>query len=151
MLPGGWRRSGMLDAAHRADGPRHHLDIGVTLPPLDGATIQADSLISSPDSWRLYLRARPGWWNYSTEDHSRRSRFSVHAEDDLGGLYLAEFDGYTGRPFQEEEEEFGRDHAGFALRFLPRLDPFARALKLTCKGASEEVALHIGLAPVAAP
>lgn len=93
-----WRLAQVGHARCGAPGrrPLHHLDIGVTLPPLDGVTIQADSLISSPDSWRLYLRARPGWWNYSTEDHSRRSRFSVRAEDDLGGLYLAEFDGYTG-------------------------------------------------------
>lgn len=152
-LPSSW--SGMLDAARRADGPRQSLDIGAALPPIDGVTVQIDSLSSSPDSWRLYLRARPGWWNYSEEDHRRRSLVSVYAEDELGGTYVSEFGGSTGLPARDEE--FGgngsarRGHEEFALRFVPRLDPLARALKLTCRGASQEVAIHLGLVPAAAP
>jgi hypothetical protein len=53
----------MLDAARRADGVGHHLDIGAALPPIDGVAVQVDSLISWPDSCRLYLRAMPVWWN----------------------------------------------------------------------------------------
>jgi hypothetical protein len=56
-LPASW--SAMLGAARRADGPRHHLDIGAALPLIDGVAVQVDSLISWPDSWRLYLRATP--------------------------------------------------------------------------------------------
>ncbi len=40
-LPASW--SSMLDAARRADGPRHHLDIGAALPPIDGVAVQAPS------------------------------------------------------------------------------------------------------------
>jgi hypothetical protein len=56
-------------------------------------------------------------------------------------MYLSTFGGSTGHP----------DHEELALRFLPRLDPLARALKLTCRGASEEVAVDLGLLPGAAP
>jgi hypothetical protein len=138
-LPRSW--SGMLDAARRADGPRHHLDIGAALPPIDGVAVQVDSLISWPGSWRLYLRATPGWWSHSQQGHRKWSPVSIHGEDDRGGMYLSTFGGSTGHP----------DHEELALRFLPRLDPFARALKLTCRGASEEVAVDLGLLPGAAP
>ena len=136
-LPASW--SGMLDAARRPDGPRRHLDIGAALPPIDGVALQVDSLISWPGSWRLYLRARPGWWTHSEDHHRRRNPVSVHADDDRGGTYLSTFGGSTGH----------RDHEELALRFLPRLDPLARALKLTCRGAREEVAVDLSLVPAA--
>lgn len=138
-LPASW--SGMLDAARRADGPRRHLDIGAALPLIDGVAVQVDSLISWPGSWRLYLRARPGWWSYSEDGHRKRNPVSVHAEDDCGGTYLSTFGGSTGH----------RGHEELALRFLPRLDPLARALKLTYRGASEEVVVDLGLVPAATP
>jgi len=138
-LPREWSR--MLDAARRADGPRHHLDICAALPPIDGVAVQADTLISMSDGWRLYLRATPGWWRYSEDRHRKWSPVSVHAEDDRAGMYLSIFGGSTGH----------RGHEELALRFLPRLDPLARALKLTCRGASEEVVVDLGLVPAAAP
>jgi hypothetical protein len=138
-LPRSW--SGMLDAARRADGPRRHLDVCAALPPIDGVAVQADSLISMADGWRLYLRATPGWWSYSEDGHRKWNPVSVHAEDDRAGTYLSIFDGGTGHRGYEE----------LALRFLPRLDPLARALKLTCRGASEEVVVDLGLVPATAP
>jgi hypothetical protein len=138
-LPRNW--SGMLDAARRADGPQRHLDICAALPAIDGVAVQVDILISMTDRWRLYLRATPGWWNYSEDGHRKWNRVSVHAEDDRAGTYLSILDGSTGHSGNEE----------LALRFLPRLDPLARALKLTCRGASEEVVVDLGLVPAAAP
>lgn len=123
------------DQALPADGPRRHLDICAALPPIDGVTVQADTLISMSEGWRLYLRARPGWWNYSEDGHRKWSPVSVHAEDDRAGTYQSIFDGSTGH----------RGHEELALRFLPRLDPLARSLKLTCRGASEEVVVDLGL------
>jgi hypothetical protein len=139
-LPASW--SVMLDAARRADGPRHHLDLGIALPPVDGVAVQLDCLISMPGSWRLYLRAMPGWRD-SGEDGRRRDLVSVHADDDLGGAYLSTFGGGSGS-WPRGREELG-------LRFLPRLDPLARALKLTFRGASEELAVDISLEPAAVP
>jgi hypothetical protein len=138
-LPRSW--SGMLAAARRADGPRYHLDTAAALPVIDGVAVQVDSLISWPDSWRLYLHARPGLWNDSEDDHHKWTTVSVHAEDDRGGTYLSTVGGGTRRDGHEE----------LALLFLPRLDPLARALKLTCRGASEEVVVDLGLVPAAAP
>jgi hypothetical protein len=138
-LPATW--SGMLGAARRGDGPRHHLDIGAALPPIDGVAVQLDSLISWPDSWQLYLRAMPGWWAYGEVGHRKWPSVSVLAEDDLGGSYVSTFGGSTRH----------RDHEELALRFLPRLDPLAHALKLTCRGASEEIAVDLDLVPAAAP
>ena len=135
MNPAEQELSGMLAAAGRGDGPPHHLDIGVALPPIDGVTVQVDSLFSGPGSWRLYLRAMPGWWKYSEDRRRKWSPVSVHAEDDRGGTYVSDYGGGTGH----------RDHEELALRFRPRLDPLAQALKLTLRGASEEVPVTLGL------
>jgi hypothetical protein len=137
-LPRSW--SGMLEAAQRTDGPLRHLDICAALPPIDGLAVQVDVLISMSDRWRLYLRATPGWWNHREDGHRKRIPVSVHAEDDRGGTYLSIFDGSTGYRGKEE----------LALRFLPRLDPLARSLKLTCRGASKEIVVDLGLIPAVA-
>jgi hypothetical protein len=129
----------MLAAAERRDGPRYHLDLGASLPPVDGVTVLIDSLFSTHDGWRLYLRAAPGWWKYSGDRDRKWAVLSVSPEDDRGGSYISTFGGSTGH----------QDHEEVTLRFLPRLDPAARALKLTVRGATEEVPVTIGLDAVA--
>lgn len=143
-LPASW--SGMLDAARRADGPRHQLDIGAALPPIDGVAVLADSLISGSDSWRLYLRVTPSWWSHGEDNRRQPTRVSVYSQDDRGGTYLSTLDGSTrnldlDEPAYEEKVE----HEVLALRFLPRLDPNARALTLTFRGADEEIAIDLRL------
>jgi len=138
-LPRSW--SGMLDAAQRVDGPRRHLDIGAALPPVDGVAVQVDILVSMSDGWRLYLRATPGWRTFGEDSHRTGNPVSVYAEDDRAGRYLSTLGGGTADRGSEE----------FALRFLPRLDPLARALKLTYRGASQEVVVDLGLVPAVAP
>lgn len=76
--------------------PRHPLDIAAALPAVDGIVAQLDSLFSWPGSWEVYLRARPGWWAYSEDQRRRWPPVSVHAEDDLSGMYLNVFGGSTG-------------------------------------------------------
>jgi hypothetical protein len=142
-LPASW--SGMLGAAQRADGPGHHLDIEAALPPIDGVTVQLDSLISWPGIWRLYLRATPAWWRYSEDGRRKWHAVTVHAEDDRGGTYLSTFDGSTGHPGQDGKVS----HEELALRFRPRLDPLARAVRLTFRGANEEVLVDLRLEPAA--
>ena len=136
-LPRAW--AGMLDAAHRTDGPAHHVDITADLPPVEGTAIQLDSLISEPGTWRVYLRARPGWWKLSADHHRKWAVMSVQAEDNLGGRYLSTFGGSTGHSDYEE----------LTLRFRPRLNPLAQALKLTFTGQSEQVAVNLDLGPAA--
>jgi hypothetical protein len=47
-------------AVLRADGPRLHRGIGVTLPEADGVSIHLDTLVSLPYGWHRYLHsARP--------------------------------------------------------------------------------------------
>jgi hypothetical protein len=144
-LPASW--AGMLGAARQSDGPRHHLDIGAALPPIDGVSVQVDSLISGPGVWRLYLRATPRWWKYSEDGNRKWPPATVHAEDDRGGMYLSTYDGGTWQPNGEEpgpgEEQFG--HEELALRFLPRLDPHAQVLTLTFRGADEKVLVNLRL------
>ena len=132
-LPRGW--SGMIDAADRSDGASRHLDLFVALPQVDGTVVRVDSLISEPGTWRVYLRAEPGWWSYSVDRHRKWPVLSVAAEDDLGGMYLSQFDGSRGRG----------DHEELTLRFLPRLNPLARALTLTFSRANEQVTLELQL------
>ena len=118
---------GRYDAAQPADGPGYHLDIAADLPAIDGTAVQVDALISRPDTWYLYLRARPGWWARGDDRFaSQRDAMSVRAEDELGGKYLSTVDGGTGHG----------DHDELTVRFWPRLDPLARSLKLTFTGSS---------------
>ena len=132
-LPPAW--SGMLSAANRSDGPACHLDLAAALPPLCGAMMQADSLVSWPGRWKLHLRARPAWFIYSEDGMQKWDRASVYAEDDLGGGYISSFGGSTGHP----------DHEELALDFLPPLDPRARRLTLTFRAAGEQVAVAFHL------
>jgi hypothetical protein len=132
-LPPAW--SGMLSAAGRSDGRSCHLDVAAALPPLYGVVLQLDSLLAQPGGWRLYLRARPGWFIYSADETQKWGAASVNAEDDLGGGYVSSFDDSTGYPGHEE----------LALRLLPPLDPRARRLKLTFRAAGEQVAVAFHL------
>jgi hypothetical protein len=60
---------------------------------------------------------------------------SVHADDDLGGAYVSFYDGGAGHGDPEE----------LALRFLPRLNPLARALALAFSHAGEQVTIELHL------
>ena len=132
-LPSRW--SAMITAADHADGAQQHLDISTALPPIDDILVRVDSLVSEPRSWKVYLRAEPGWWTYSADRNRKWSVMLARAEDDLGGLYLSQFGGSTGHG----------DHEELTLRFLPRLNPLARVLTLTFSGAGEQVALELQL------
>jgi len=138
----GW--AGMPGAAPRADGPRLYRDIGVALPAVDGVSIHLDSLISLPGSWLLYLRAWPRWRDDSRAGQRGTDLVSVHAEDDRGGSYLGSYARDTRLPSEEElAGERLMDREDLALQFLPRLDPLARAVKLTFQGAHEEVTVDL--------
>jgi hypothetical protein len=138
-LPPAW--SGMLNAARRTDGPELHLDIAAALPSVAASEVQVDSLISEPEFWRLHLRATPAWWVYSADHQQERAVMSVCAEDNLGGMYLGIFGGSSTRD----------DYQEVTLRFLPRLDPLARTVKLTFSGTGEQVSLDLRLEPAARP
>jgi hypothetical protein len=134
-LPSGWHS--VLNAADRADGPRLHVDLDTALPPVDGTAVRLNTLASWPGSWELYLQATPGWWTYSTDGQRKRDAMTVVAEDDLGGLYISNFGGSSGRPGYEEVK----------LTFRPRLDPGARLLTLTFAGETQQVTAEVPLAP----
>ena len=137
-LPRIWSR--MLSAANWSDGPACHLDLAAALPPLYGVAIQLDSLVSGPSGWKLYLRARPGWFIYSGDRARKWDPVSVNAEDDLGGGYVSSFGGSTGHPDQE----------ALVLEFLPRLNPLACRLTLRFRAAGEQVTVAFDL-PDSAP
>jgi hypothetical protein len=134
-LPPAW--SGMLKAAGRADGARLRLDLGAAVPVLAGVVTRLDSLVSGPESWRLFLRAAPGWFAYAEDGRSKRAPVSVAAADDLGGSYVSGFGGSSGHGGLDE----------VTLAFRPRLDPLARRLTLTLRGDAEEVAVVVDLPP----
>jgi hypothetical protein len=138
----GW--SGMPGAAARADGPRLCRDLGVALPAVDDVSIHLDSLVSLPSSWQLYLRARPRWRDYSRAGRRGKDPVSVHAEDDRGGSYLGSYARNIGLPSDEElAGERPKEQQEVVLQFLPRLDPLARALKLTFQAAHEQITVDL--------
>jgi len=73
----------------------------------------------------------------------------VHGEDDRGGSYVGSYARNTRVLTPEEtrvlnlDEEAAREsfprREELAMEFLPRLDPLARAIKLTFQGAHEEI------------
>ena len=132
-LPHAW--AGLIGAADRTDGAPRHLDIAAALPPVNDIVVRVDSLVSEPGSWKVYLRAEPGWWTYSADGNRKWAAMLASAEDDLGGLYLSQFGGSTGHG----------DHEAVTLRFLPRLDPLARTLTLTFTRGAEEVTVDVRL------
>ena len=114
--------------------------------------IHLDSLIFLPSSWLLYLRATPRWRNYN-QAGQREREVSVHAADDRGcryqGSYARDTRVFTAYATEEEyAAEWAMGPEELALKFLPCLDPLARALKLTFRGAREEITvdLEIGAA-----
>jgi hypothetical protein len=125
----------MISAADHADGAQQHLDISAALPTVDDIVVRVDSLVSEPGSWKLYLRAEPGWWIYSADGNRKWSVMLARAEDDLGGLYLSQFSGSTGHG----------DYEGLILRFRSRLNPLARTLTLTFTHAAEQVTVDLRL------
>jgi hypothetical protein len=138
------RRAVMPGAVPRAGGPQFYRDIGVALPAVDGVSIRLDTLISLPGSWLLYLCARPQWWDYGPAGRLAEDPFSVRGEDDRGGSYVG---GYARNTLVLTPEESARESGGgrveLALEFLPRLDPLARAIKLTFQGANEEIMVDL--------
>jgi hypothetical protein len=119
-------------------GARHHLDLGVTLPALNGITLQLDSLFSTLSGWSLRLRATPRWFRYRDNGNRKWSPVAIIAEDDRGHSYSCSFGGSSGRD----------GHEYLTLQFSPRLDPLTRRLRLTCTGSTDQVSLDVGL-PVA--
>ena len=132
-LPPEW--SSMINATNGTDGAQQHLDIAAALPEVDGIWVRVDSLVSEPETWKLYLRTEPGWWTYSADRNHKWAAMTVHAEDDLGGMYLSQFGGSSSHDGHEE----------LALRFLPRLNPLARTLTLTFRRAAEQVTIELRL------
>jgi hypothetical protein len=122
-------------AAGRTDGAARHLDLSVVLPQIDGTVVRVDSLISEPETWRLYLRAEPGWFSYSADMQRKWTVMTVAAEDDLGGMYVSQFYGSRGNG----------DHEELTVRFHPRLNPLARALTLTFSHEGEQVTVELQL------
>ncbi len=136
-------RPAMPGAAPQADGPRFYRDIGVALPPIDGVSIHLDSLISLPGSWLLYLRATPRWRKHGPAGRLEEDPVAVRAEDDRGGSYLGS---YARNTHVHTAEELAEERVMLeepALEFLPRLDPLTRALKLTFRGADEEITVDL--------
>ena len=70
-------------ATLRADGPRLHRGIGVTLPEVDGVSIHLDTLVSRPSGWHLYLHSsRPRV--RGRDGQRKKGLIAVYAEDDRG-------------------------------------------------------------------
>jgi hypothetical protein len=125
----------LTDGTRFADRARYHLDLGVTLPPLDGITLQLDSLFSTLGGWSLRLRATPRWWRYRDNGNYKWSPVELSAEDDRGRSYLPSFGGSSGRD----------GHEYLTLQFTPHLDPHARRLRLTCTGSTNHIPVDLDL------
>ena len=132
-LPPAW--SGVISPASHADGAPQHLDISASLPPVDGIVVRVDSLVSEPESWKVYLSAEPSWWTYSADQQRKWVAWLTRAEDDRGGLYISQFGGSSSHDGREE----------LVLEFLPRLDPLARTLTLMFTHAAEQVTVELQL------
>jgi hypothetical protein len=140
-LPAPW--AGMLAAAGQLDGPRHHLGIGLTIPPVDGVAIQLDALTCTLYCWRLHLRSAGRWPVEVRRDGSgnlkekwRSMQFS--ADDDRGNSYIGNVGAFGSGDGTIEQS---------SVEFRPRLDPLARRLTLTFTGSADQVTIDLELGP----
>jgi hypothetical protein len=137
-LPAPW--AGMLAAAGQLNGSRRHLDIGLTVPPVEGTTIRLDALTCAPHGWRLHLRSAGQW---PAEDHRSGSgkwrSMEFSADDDRGNAYIGNIGAFSSGDGTIET---------FTVEFRTPLDPRARRLTLTFTGAADQVTadLDVGLA-----
>lgn len=136
-IPLRWRT--LLGLADEGGGLRRNADLGVDLPPVDGVTMTLGTVAFEENSWCLYARAVPGWWLFDIAEPLKRAAVGIEAADDVGGIYVATFDG--GRRVQGEGGEIVRQ------RFRPRLDPSARVLRFVVRGSSEELVVDVPLPP----
>jgi hypothetical protein len=143
-LPSPW--AGMLAGADQLDGSRHYLDIGLTVPPIDGVTIRLDALTCTPYSWRLHLRSADRWPVEARRDghgnlKQRWRSMQISADDDRGNSYVGDFGAFSsgdGTIAQSSAE------------FRTRLDPLARRLTLTFAGSAEQVTIDLELGTASA-
>jgi hypothetical protein len=127
------------DTADLTDGAGRHCDLGVTLPTLDGITLELDSLFSTLSGWSLRLRATPRWFRYRDDGNRKWSPVTIRAEDDRDHSYSPSFGGSAGR----------NGHEYVSLQFSPRLDPCARRLRLTCTSSTGQISVDVDLpAPI---
>jgi hypothetical protein len=140
-LPAPW--AGMLAAVDQFDGPRHHLAIGLTVPPVESATIQLDALTCASHCWRLHLRAAGQWPVEVRRDGTgnlqgkwRNMQFS--ADDDRGNAYIGNAGAFSSGDGTIEKS---------TVEFRPRLDPLARRLTLTFTGPADQVTIDLVLGP----
>jgi hypothetical protein len=136
-LPAPW--AGMLAAVGQLNGPRHHLGIGLTAPPVEGATIQLDALTSAPHCWRLHLRSAGQWPAEDRRSGSWKWRsIEFSADDDRGNSYIGNMGAFSSQDGTIEQ---------FSVEFRPRLDPLARRLTLSFTGAADQVTIDLELDP----
>jgi hypothetical protein len=130
-------------AADQLDGARHHLGIGLTVPPVDGVTIRLDALTCAPNGWRLHLRSADRWPVEVRRDghgnlKQRWRSTQISADDDRGNSYIGEFGA-----FGSGDDSIERS----SVEFRTRLDPLARRLTLTFAGSAEQVTVDLELGP----
>ncbi|HUN31194.1 MAG TPA: hypothetical protein VMU95_04175 [Trebonia sp.] len=141
-LPAPW--ASILTAADQLDGSRHYLDIGLTVPPVDGMTIRLDALTCTPYSWRLHMRFADRWPAEVRGDghrnlHQRWRSMQISADDDRGNSYIGDFG-----PFTSGDDTIAQSTA----ESRTRLDPLARRLRLTFTGSSEQVTIDLELGAI---
>lgn len=127
----------MLDAGGLRDGLRPSADIDVSLPALDGVTLQFVTIVFEDDSWSLSLTAEPDWWSYSEDRQQKRTLVDVVAEDDVGGTYVS-----LGGGGSRSSHHPGYD---VLLRFRPRMAPAAQRLRFLVRARTEQVVVDVAL------
>jgi hypothetical protein len=125
----------MLEVADLRDGLRPSADVAVSLPALDGVTVEVRTVLFEDDSWSLALRAKPDWWCYSDDGHQKSQPITFVATDDVGGTYAHLGSGGGGA---------GSGH-DLSIRFRPRLAPAATRLRLLARASREQVEIDISL------
>jgi hypothetical protein len=138
-LPAPW--ASVLAAAGQLDGSRHYLDIGLTMPPVEGVTIRLDALTCVPHCWRLHLRSAGGWpVEVRRDSHGNLKEkwrsMQISADDDRGNIYIGDFGAFSSGDGALTQS---------TVEFRTRLDPLARRLTLTFTGPAEQATIDLEL------
>ena len=119
------------------DGPTGAAAISIVTDPVDGTSICAEGLVSSPDSFQVSVATSPGEpiASHPFRTGVKEVALAWSAEDDRGNHHVGGMNGWGGGP----------DLSEGTIEFWPPIHPQARELKLMATGATERAVITVHL------
>lgn len=136
-LPPRWRS--LLHGWANRIGPTGAAGVGALCPPVEGTAISMEGLVSSEESFDVYVRASPAWQLVDApfDGLEPEAPLAWWAEDDCGNSYLGSV---TDGTFVDSQNV-----SDGAIRFWPALDRRAGQIRILPTGRTERAIVAVPL------